>query len=191
MTDPGTYLAFVMCGRCGSDRADHEGPNLECPPVATRNTPKHPFTHWAGADTCLMCGQVGSEHDRTGREGDTNPIPTTSPDSMRVTPKLQTLFQNQGAIRDEPNEVTSGILDDLARRTELGIKRYGQPLMTRDGRDTILDAYEESLDQAQYLQKLVIENPDRPSYKIALWSSVGIVFFLKECLVHATKFPPA
>lgn len=57
----------------------------------------------------------------------------------------------------EPSEhdVQSLVIADIEARRQVGIKRYGQGLQTFNGRDTLLDAYEETLDQAVYLRSLM------------------------------------
>lgn len=52
------------------------------------------------------------------------------------------------------------VKDDLSRRMELGIKRYGTPLQARNGRDALRDAYEEALDLACYLRQAIEERND-------------------------------
>jgi hypothetical protein len=46
---------------------------------------------------------------------------------------------------------------DIARRREVGIERYGQALQPNNGRDALLDAYEESLDLLMYLAQERVE----------------------------------
>ena len=48
----------------------------------------------------------------------------------------------------------------IDKRTELGIKKYGMPLMSHNGRDPIRDALEESLDLNQYLAQCLMEARD-------------------------------
>lgn len=38
------------------------------------------------------------------------------------------------------------VLKDIAERKRLGIERYGAPLQPFNGRDALLDAYQEALD---------------------------------------------
>jgi len=45
--------------------------------------------------------------------------------------------------------------EDLLERMAVGISRYGQPLQGFNGRNTLLDAYEESLDLVAYLRALL------------------------------------
>lgn len=49
------------------------------------------------------------------------------------------------------------VLRDMAMRIEMGMEKYGQALQTNDGRDPIVDAYQEVLDLAMYLRKAIWE----------------------------------
>lgn len=49
------------------------------------------------------------------------------------------------------------VQDDLEQRLQVGIRTYGQPLQSFNGRDPLRDAYEECLDQACYLKQAIIE----------------------------------
>lgn len=49
------------------------------------------------------------------------------------------------------------VLDDFKARDELGAKRYGDRLHAFNGRDALLDAYEEAMDLVVYLQQAADE----------------------------------
>jgi hypothetical protein len=49
------------------------------------------------------------------------------------------------------------VIADVEERKAIGIKRYGQTLRAHDGRDALLDAYQEALDLCVYLRKLMFE----------------------------------
>lgn len=49
------------------------------------------------------------------------------------------------------------LLEDIARRKKFGIQKYGTPLQAHNGRDSLMDAYEEVLDLAMYLRQLIEE----------------------------------
>lgn len=54
-------------------------------------------------------------------------------------------------------------IDALRDRLELGKKRYGQPLQPANGRNAILDAFEEALDGAAYGAQADFEQ-ENPKY---------------------------
>ena len=49
------------------------------------------------------------------------------------------------------------VVADMQARDELGRKRYGTPLRAHNGRDPLVDAYEEALDLAVYLRQAIVE----------------------------------
>lgn len=54
-------------------------------------------------------------------------------------------------------EVQQALIDVIAKRRELGIRKYGQPLMTHNGRSVLRDAWEEAIDLAVYLTQMMLE----------------------------------
>ena len=54
------------------------------------------------------------------------------------------------------------VIDDIRARQEVGRRRYGTPgLQPHNGRDTLLDAYQEALDLACYLRTVMYERDGR------------------------------
>lgn len=53
--------------------------------------------------------------------------------------------------------VQDRLIANIELRKELGIERYGSPLMTYNGRHSLRDAMEEAVDQATYLTQAVME----------------------------------
>lgn len=49
------------------------------------------------------------------------------------------------------------VIEDMRRRHERGVAKYGQPLVARDGRKSLTDAYQEALDLAVYIRKEIRE----------------------------------
>lgn len=49
------------------------------------------------------------------------------------------------------------VVADLTARIEKGTKEYGEPLTTFNGRNALMDAYEEQLDQVLYLRQQLSE----------------------------------
>lgn len=54
--------------------------------------------------------------------------------------------------------VTQAVITDLQEREQVGIRRYGRTLETFNGREALLDAYEEVLDLAQYIKQVLMED---------------------------------
>lgn len=69
-------------------------------------------------------------------------------------------------------DIADLVTADIAARKAEGIRRYGTPLRANNGRDALLDAYQEALDQAVYLRQAIEERgkpapgPDEPSIEM-------------------------
>ena len=50
---------------------------------------------------------------------------------------------------------------DIEARCELGKQKYGERLQPFNGRDALLDAYQEALDLCQYLRQAIEETPKK------------------------------
>lgn len=49
------------------------------------------------------------------------------------------------------------VIQDMRDRKQLGIENYGTPLQAFNGRNSLQDAYEESLDKSVYLKQALVE----------------------------------
>ena len=69
-------------------------------------------------------------------------------------------------IKDQPPPVQSSgdiwrlVIDDMEQRRAVGIERYGVPLQAHNGRDALVDAYQEALDLCCYLRQTIEERSD-------------------------------
>ncbi|MGE4544194.1 MAG: hypothetical protein AB7D06_08795 [Pedobacter sp.] len=68
----------------------------------------------------------------------------------------------QPMSRQGRQNVLPEVIKDLEARTAVGITKYGTQLQTHNGRDALIDAYQESLDQVQYLKQVLMER-DNPA----------------------------
>lgn len=89
----------------------------------------------------------------------TRPWPEVREEGRRV--REEGLRQREG---DQPLPVGNDlpvmhdlVIEDLRKRLEVGIKRYGQPLQPFNGRNALRDAYEEVLDLTVYLRQALWE----------------------------------
>ena len=60
--------------------------------------------------------------------------------------------------------VTDKVISDLKKRREGGIKKYGTELKTCNGRDALIDAYQEALDLSLYLRQAISERDNLMTY---------------------------
>ncbi len=106
------------------------------------------------AEACLR--QFETEDARAGTVVD-QPPPTPRPDLIPVWEHVISDFK----LRFEWHETMDGggplyavehALNDMRERDQVGRERYGTPLTTNNGRDHLVDAYQELLDGAVYLK---------------------------------------
>jgi len=64
-------------------------------------------------------------------------------------------------------DIATMVKQDIESRALLGIKKYGERLLPNNGRDSLLDAYQEALDLCMYLRQ-VLEERQQINDKIAL-----------------------
>lgn len=63
----------------------------------------------------------------------------------------------QPAPKPGQQMVMWAVISDLQARAEMGKKKYGGYLMTHNGRDALMDAYQEALDLVMYLRQAILE----------------------------------
>ena len=68
------------------------------------------------------------------------------------------------------------VQDDLEERLVFGMRKYGQPLQAHNGRNALLDGYEEILDLAVYLKTFMEERRDMLSHVKAIESHLTMVY---------------
>jgi hypothetical protein len=64
--------------------------------------------------------------------------------------------------------VYTELIKDVEARAEFGRDKYDQYLMTFDGRDTPVDAYQESLDVCFYIKKMLMERDLRCEWELTI-----------------------
>ena len=70
------------------------------------------------------------------------------------------------ATKYEPNPIhTKGdvweeVLEDMEARRNMGIDKYGTPLQAFNGRDALVDLYQELLDSVVYIKQKILENEE-------------------------------
>ncbi|MDX2800142.1 hypothetical protein [Streptomyces scabiei] len=77
------------------------------------------------------------------------------------TSTLKTRPGDQPLPQGGRESVQDALIADIRARRDLGIQRYGSPLMTHNGRDAVQDALEEAVDLAVYLKQVAMETRDR------------------------------
>lgn len=60
--------------------------------------------------------------------------------------------------RPDLDPIADLVIQDILERKRIGIETYGTPLTAFNGRRALQDAYEECLDQANYLKQRLVED---------------------------------
>lgn len=86
---------------------------------------------------------------------------------LRVYSQVQqalALLDELPAIADQPapnsgtgRPIWDLVIEDMKERDHVGRARYGRPLQAGNGRDALVDAYQEALDLAVYLRQAIEE----------------------------------
>ena len=69
----------------------------------------------------------------------------------------------QPAPTGEGTVVLDLVVVDLMTRADAGVEKYGTLLRTNNGRDALVDAYQEALDLCMYLRQRIEEEKDHAS----------------------------
>lgn len=64
---------------------------------------------------------------------------------------------SQPTPKGQGPDITPLVIADLQARSAAGTAKYGEPLRARNGRDPLVDAYQEALDLCQYLRQAIAE----------------------------------
>lgn len=87
------------------------------------------------------------------------PAPLAQPERTPVWALVIADYQRTTAAQNLVDPIDGLVLADMAERDRIGRERYGTPLTTDNGRDHLVDAYQECLDLAVYLRAWLEEHP--------------------------------
>lgn len=93
----------------------------------------------------------------------------------------------------KPNDgaaIADLVIADILARKRVGVERYSVALQAHNGRDALLDAYEESLDQSKYLKQALVERADHRVEGAAV-ERASVVAFLKRQADNMADAAPA
>lgn len=72
------------------------------------------------------------------------------------------MIEDQPAPQPSSGDVWLQVIKDMEDRRLVGIRRYGTPLQPFNGRDALVDLYQELLDAVVYIRQLITER-DTPN----------------------------
>jgi hypothetical protein len=70
---------------------------------------------------------------------------------------MTTITDQPAPVPNERPAVWDLVIADMQNRDRIGRERYGTPLQPHNGRDPLVDAYQEALDLAVYLRQAIAE----------------------------------
>lgn len=106
------------------------------------------------------------------------PPPTPQPERVPVWDLvIADLARHAPTLDGLPREVMQIVLGDMRDRDRIGRERYGTPLTTHNGRDHLVDAYQEQLDGLVYMRAELEERASEMlmrTYAIAMSVALSI-----------------
>lgn len=70
---------------------------------------------------------------------------------------MSEVSEHQPKPKPGQDTVLNNVLFDLIERANTGRQKYGTLLQTNNGRDALMDAYQEALDLVMYLRQAILE----------------------------------
>lgn len=67
-------------------------------------------------------------------------------------------------VKNNNPAIVDLVVTDMLERKRVGIERYGVPLQANNGRNALVDAYEEALDLCMYLKQALEEQNNKCDY---------------------------
>ena len=80
------------------------------------------------------------------------------PVEVSSSPEIGQPVQPEPVTNPESQNVVPEVMKDMTERMIMGIKSYGVPLQTFNGRSPLQDLYEELLDAACYIKQAIMES---------------------------------
>jgi len=119
---------------------------VKCPRCGRHDTYNDPVQGWIHS----TCGWVGGKNIKTRWTDEYKHVVDTAEQPLPAATE-QPLPIGTGTI------VLHRVQGDIQARAEMGKKKYGTYLRAHNGRDPLLDTYQEALDTVMYLCQLQIE----------------------------------
>jgi hypothetical protein len=108
--------------------------------------------------------------------------------SYFVEVKPMDLNKPEPAPKGTGREITPLVIKDLTLRSAMGKEKYGETLRAFNGRNALVDAYQEALDLVQYLRQM-LEEQDRSDMRQTAREFIGRqrVTLMEEQLIESPK----
>jgi len=115
-----------------------------------------------GRPTCSACAPYTKEDLKVAPHKVVYPVVPSEEDFGAKYPGLAIELDKRAAVPQPPplpgeRRVLDFVVDDLHARAVEGKKKYGTYLYSGNGRDALMDAYQEALDLVMYLKQAIME----------------------------------
>lgn len=113
----------------------------------------------------MPIGRVAAAWERqTAQRGDADILPANT---------LGRVVDQPPPVPNERVAIVDLVIADMVERKRVGTERYGTPLQAHNGRDMLVDAYQEALDQCIYLRGEIEDRAD-PVPRFSAWDLAQI-----------------
>lgn len=185
----------AYCSTCGSK------PGTNCIGNIVHASRRERFEDWKDGELKKVFVLPTSEHvealDNLPRPHVTGVYPPSEIDSRvdaRYIDEVSAISLNTEQAPPIPNDspaIWDLVVADMHERNRDGTKKYGTPLQAGNGRDALVDAYQESLDQTVYLRKEIEERKNHSYCAIDLTTFRVTEFHQKfNQPIHTTPWVP-
>ncbi len=79
--------------------------------------------------------------------------------------------------------ITDLVIEDLLERKEFGTAKYGEPLMAFNGRDPLVDLYQELIDAVMYIRQYMVEDQGKEIGKLRRMLAAAAEFAWQEDVI--------
>ena len=83
----------------------------------------------------------------------------------------------------EGTPITDLVIADLVERKEFGTAKYGEPLMAFNGRDPLVDLYQELIDAVMYVRQYMTEDQGKAMIKLRNMLTTAAEFAWQEDVI--------
>lgn len=96
--------------------------------------------------------------------------PEPKPKANDSAPIWPMVVEDVRGLLTREEDVRAALIADMMERDAMGRVKYGTPLQARNGRNPLVDAYQEALDLCVYLKQALEENrgPLASMYEMAI-----------------------
>lgn len=129
---------------------------------------------------------IDGRNPEAGRAAKVQPPPVPSSDAPSVWDEVIADIGEGMTRMPVLRPALEAVVADMRERDALGRARYGTPLQPGNGRNALVDAYQEQLDTCAYLRQALLEKPD-PKVRACYAEALAQVLYLSELAAPVAK----